>query len=103
MKLHLLAAATLLALSAQTGAMSFTYTTDFIFRATGTSLDATSSKKENDDEKIVRAARDDAASFIASQGQIRGAHLEAAVTLIRSNQPQLQATDMQLAEAILAY
>ncbi|SDU34684.1 conserverd hypothetical protein [Pseudomonas pohangensis] len=104
MKLRLLAAATLLALSsAQAGATSFVVTTDWLSDATGSTSDATSSSTKDDDEKIVRAAKDDAASYVASQGQIRGAHLEAAVNLIRSKQPQLQASDMQLAEAILAY
>ena len=102
MKLHLLAAASLLALSAQAGATSFVVTTDWISDATGSTSDATSSSTK-DDDKVVRAAKDDAASFVASKGQIRGAHLEAAVSLIRGKQPQLQATDMQLAEAILAY
>ena len=103
MKLHLLAAASLLVLSTQAGATSFAYTSDWISDATGSTSDATSSSSKDDDEKVVRAAKDDAASYVASQGQIRGAHLEAAVSLIRGMQPQLQVTDMQLAEAILAY
>ncbi|MBF7728979.1 DUF2388 domain-containing protein [Pseudomonas sp. N040] len=102
MHLRLLVAASLLALSTQAGATSFVVTTDWLSDATGSTSDATSSSTD-DDEKIVRAAKDDAASFVASQGQIRGVHLEAAVTLIRGKQPQLQASDMQLAEAILAY
>jgi uncharacterized protein (TIGR02448 family) len=103
MKLNLFAAAALLALSTQAGATSFVVTTDWLSDATGSTSDATSSSTKDDDEKIVRAAKDDAASYVATQGQIRGAHLEAAVKLIRGNQPQLQASDMQLAEAILAY
>lgn len=102
MNLRLLAAASMLALATQAGATSFVVTTDWLSDMTGSTSDATSSSTK-DDDKIVRAAKDDAASFVASQGQIRGAHLEAAVTLIRGKQPQLQASDMQLAEAILAY
>ena len=102
MNLRLLAAASLLALSAQASATSFVVTTDWISDAFGSTSDATSSSTD-DDKKIVRAAKDDAASFVASQGQIRGVHLEAAVNLIRGKQPQLQATAMQLAAAILAY
>ena len=102
MKFNLLIATPLLALATQVNAFSFVATTNWLSQATGTSSDATSSAKE-DDEKVVRAARDDAASFIASQGQIHGAHLQAAITLIRSKQPQLQLSDRQLAEAILAY
>jgi len=103
MKLHLLAAAVLIAVSAQASATSFAYTSKWLSDATGSTSDATSSSTKDDDEKIVRAAKDDAASYVATQGQIRGAHLEAAVTLIRNKQPQLEASDMQLAEAILAY
>ncbi|HUE92470.1 DUF2388 domain-containing protein [Pseudomonas sp.] len=55
------------------------------------------------DSKIVLAARDDAASFVASQGAIRGVQLEAALGAIRSSVPEAQgASDLVLAEAILA-
>ena len=53
------------------------------------------------DNKIVRAARDDAASFVASERAIRGVKLESAFDAIRQQAPQLQATDAQLAQAIL--
>ena len=53
------------------------------------------------DDKIVLAARDDAASFVASDGAIRGARLEAALRHIRERAPQLDADDRQLARAIL--
>ncbi|MBL4834780.1 MAG: DUF2388 domain-containing protein [Pseudomonas sp.] len=52
--------------------------------------------------KVVLDARDDAASFVGSNGQVRGVNLEAALGQIRHQMPELQATDMQLAEAILA-
>lgn len=54
------------------------------------------------DNKIVRAARDDAASFVATDGAIRGVKLESAFAHIRQQAPQLQASDAQLAQAILA-
>ncbi|SDS11587.1 DUF2388 domain-containing protein [Pseudomonas oryzae] len=54
------------------------------------------------DDKIVVAAKDDASSFIASGGTIRGAYLEAALEQIRREHPGLQATDQELAAAILA-
>lgn len=60
--------------------------------------DATSSLRDN---KIVQAARDDAASFVASEGAIRGVKLESALDYIRQQAPQLKATDAQLAQAIL--
>lgn len=55
------------------------------------------------DDKLVLVARDDAARFVASDGQVRGAQLEAALGHIRSRAPALQASDRQLAEAILAH
>ena len=49
------------------------------------------------------AAREDAASFVASDGQIRSARLEAALAHLRqSNERARVASDMQLAQAILA-
>jgi uncharacterized protein (TIGR02448 family) len=54
------------------------------------------------DDKIVIAAQDDASSFIASGGTIRGAYLEAALQQIRREHPGLQASDQELAAAILA-
>lgn len=54
------------------------------------------------DEKIVIAAQDDASSFIASGGVIRGAYLEAALQQIRRDHPGLKASDDELAGAILA-
>ena len=53
--------------------------------------------------KMVRAAQDDAASFVASRGAIRGAQLEAALHAIRTQVPEArEASDLELAEAILA-
>lgn len=54
------------------------------------------------DYKIVPKAQDDAATFITSQGQIRGAHPETAYAHIRSKLPNLTANDQQLVQAILA-
>ncbi|MPR04473.1 DUF2388 domain-containing protein [Pseudomonas sp. MAFF 212408] len=54
------------------------------------------------DHKLVVAARDDAGSFVASNGGIRGPYLEAAMQKVRADNPTLQATDMELASAILA-
>ncbi|MFX5797450.1 DUF2388 domain-containing protein, partial [Acinetobacter baumannii] len=47
-------------------------------------------------------ARGDAASFVASDGSIRGARLEAALRWLRVAHPELAASDQELAEAILA-
>jgi len=54
------------------------------------------------DHKLIIAAQDDAGSFVASDGGIRGPYLEAAMQKVRANNPGLQATDMELANAILA-
>jgi uncharacterized protein (TIGR02448 family) len=54
------------------------------------------------DHKLVAAARDDASSYVASNGDIRGSYLEAALQQIRSEHPGLQANDMELASAIVA-
>lgn len=62
-----------------------------------------SSGSTSGDDKIVRQARDDAASFVASDGAIRGAMLEAALHHLRESRPDLRTrSDLQLAQAILA-
>ena len=102
-RLRLLGTAALLTLAANANATSLIVTTDAIVGAlkatTDATSDATSSLRDN---KIVRAARDDAASFVATDGAIRGVKLESAFDHIRQQAPQLQATDAQLAQAILA-
>ena len=55
------------------------------------------------DDKVVLQARDDAAVFVASAGRVRGAQLEAALRVLREARPAARhASDMQLAQAILA-
>ncbi len=62
-----------------------------------------SSGSTSDDDKVVMQARDDAASFVASDGRIRGAQLQAALRQLREHRPEARlASDMQLAQAILA-
>src|SRR5262245_9161183 len=71
----------------------------------GTSAAGTSesSGSSSGDDKVVLQARDDAASFVASDGRIRGAQLEAALKYLRERHAAAQrASDMQLAKAILA-
>lgn len=101
-RLRLFSAAALLAVAANASATSFIVTTDSIVGALKASSDATSDVTSSfRDDKIVLAARDDAASFVASQGDIRGVKLESALDHIRHQAPQLEATDAQLAQAIL--
>lgn len=101
--IRLFGAAALLSLSSLACASSFVATTDMIgsglVSTTEGISDLSSSLK---DDKIVLAAREDAASFVASQGEIRGARLEAALQHIRTQAPHVLANDLQLAEAILA-
>jgi len=62
-----------------------------------------SSKTTTPDDKVVLQARDDAASFVASDGRIRGVQLEAALRHLRERSAAAQrASDLQLAQAILA-
>ena len=53
------------------------------------------------DKKVIVAARDDAAAFIATDGQWRGARLESALVYLRRTQPKLHVSDLELAQAIL--
>ena len=105
--MHLLMSALLAAtLCLATGAQAQTLaaTSNILVRALDRSLDFTSDTTTSvRDMKVVLAARDDAASFVASQGDIRGARLEAAFTTLREQLPEARhASDQQLAEAILA-
>ena len=102
--LRLLSAATLLALATSASATSFVVTTDAVVGAVAATSDATSDVTSSfKDDKIVLAARDDAASFVASAGEIRGAQLEAAFAALRERFPQArEASDLALAESIVA-
>ena len=71
--------------------------------ATSGAGSSASSKISSPDEKIMLQAKDDAASFVATDGRIRGAQLESALRFLREKHSTAQrATDMQLAQAILA-
>jgi len=94
-----LLAAALIACAFPAFASSFGGTTGGASSA-GTSA---SSDSSSGDDKVVLQARDDAASFVASEGRIRGAQLEAALRVLRERHPAMRrASDMQLAQAILA-
>ncbi|MBF6040925.1 DUF2388 domain-containing protein [Pseudomonas sp. P154a] len=102
-RLRFLSVAALLAVAANAHASSFIVTTDSVVRALKATSDATTDVVSSSfkDNKIVREARDDAASFVASEGGIRGVKLESALDYIRHQSPQLNASDAQLAQAIL--
>jgi uncharacterized protein (TIGR02448 family) len=94
----------LLLLAGGVQARTLEATSNMIIRATQRTLDFTSDTTTSiRDSKIVREAHDDAASFVASDGNIRGAHLEAALNTLRTRVPEARdASDQVLAEAILA-
>ena len=79
-------------------------TSNIIVRAFGRSIDFTSDTTTSiRDSKLVIQAKDDAASYVASEGEIRGAQLEAAFDTLRTRLPEARgASDQALAEAILA-
>ncbi|QBF24204.1 DUF2388 domain-containing protein [Pseudomonas tructae] len=94
-----LAAATLALLSLPVGsAMADTFWRNVISSGATTASSYLTSK----DHKLVVAAQDDAGSFVASEGAIRGPYLEAAMHKVRADNPGLNVSDMELANAILA-
>ena len=105
MRSPLIAASIALALFAGAAqAQTLKATSNMLLNATNRTLDFTSDTTTSiRDMKLVIAARDDAASFVASRGDIRGAQLEAALNTIRQRVPEARdASDQVLAEAILA-
>ncbi|WP_413558890.1 DUF2388 domain-containing protein [Bdellovibrio sp. HCB209] len=52
--------------------------------------------------KIILDAKDDASIFIATDGQVRGVHLQRALEFVRKKEPKLVASDLQIAERIVA-
>src|SRR5690606_34157639 len=101
-RLPLILALSVLSFASAASATSLVATTDTIGASLANTVEGTSDLSSDwDDDKIVLAARDDAASFVASAGEIRGVRLEAALQHIRQQRPQLQATDLQLAQSIL--
>lgn len=103
---NLLIAATFgfLALADVAQAQTLVQTSNIIVRAFGRSIDFTSDTTTSvRDAKVVLQAKEDAASYVASKGDIRGAQLESAFATLRAHLPQAQgASDQALAEAILA-
>ena len=99
------AAAAVSVLSPLAHAQSVVATSNIIVRALDRSLDFTSDTTTSiRDMKVVAAAREDAASFVASEGAIRSVQLEAALQMLRERLPEArQADDLALAEAILAH
>ncbi|MCY1244242.1 hypothetical protein D3C76_564300 [compost metagenome] len=100
MRIHKLAATlTLLALPVG-AAMADSFWRDII--SSGATTASTYLTFKHDD-KLLLAARDDAAGYVASDGAIRGPYLESALQKLRAEHPDLQQrSDMELANAILS-
>jgi uncharacterized protein (TIGR02448 family) len=79
-------------------------TSNIVVRAFGRSVDFTSDTTSSvRNWKMVVEAQDDAASYVASNGDIHGARLDAAFATLRDRLPEARnASDQDLAEAILA-
>ncbi|MND94860.1 hypothetical protein D3C80_870940 [compost metagenome] len=80
-------------------ATSFVMTTDLSVSLSMSASKGTSSSFK--DDKIVLAAKEDAAAFVASDGDIRGVRLEAAFVRIREVLDVPRISDQQLACTIL--
>jgi len=85
-------------------AQTLVATSNIVVNALDRSINFTSDVTSRiSDMKVVSEARDEAAGFVASAGEIRGARLEAAFGGLRSAFPEArQASDQALAELILA-
>src|SRR5690606_4621595 len=102
-RLTLVLGLAVLGLAGGAQASSFIGTTDAIGGSLGNSIEGTSDATSSiGNDKVVLVARDDPASFVAGGAHTLGVQRDAALQPIREQLPQLQATDMQLAEAILA-
>ncbi|WP_413577259.1 DUF2388 domain-containing protein [Bdellovibrio sp. HCB290] len=56
----------------------------------------------NEQYKVLVDAKDDAAIFLGTDGEVRGVSLQRALELVRTAQPKAAVSDMEIAEAILA-
>lgn len=85
-------------------AQTLVATSNVIINAVDRSINFTSDVTSRvSDMKVVTEARDEAAGFVASAGELRGARLEAAFGSLRSAFPEARgASDLALAETILA-
>ncbi|AZL69078.1 MULTISPECIES: DUF2388 domain-containing protein [Pseudomonas] len=69
--------------------------------ATSAGISASLYSTFKDDKRII-PAQDELTAFIASGGAIRGAYLESALAQARQANPGLQASDEELARALLS-
>lgn len=92
--------ATATSASATSFVMSLNATGKALKGTSDTTTDAVSSSSGND-KKMIEMARGDATSFVATNGDIRGAALEQALGYFRDPQHHMVGTDLQIAEAIV--
>ncbi|KRG78986.1 hypothetical protein ABB30_02875 [Stenotrophomonas ginsengisoli] len=85
------------------------FASSFAGTSAGSASDASSdgssasSGSSSGDEKLILAAREEAAGFIATAGAVRGARLQAALLHLRETQADAAlASDLELARGILA-
>lgn len=97
-------AVTLALLASGAQAQTLVATSNIVINAVDRSVNFTSDVTSRvSGMKLVLDARDEAASFVASAGEIRGARLEAALGALRSEFAEArEASDRVLAETILA-
>ena len=55
------------------------------------------------DHKMILEAKDDATAFVATNGEWRGAYLEAAIQNLRAKNPAVEASDLEIAIGIISY
>ena len=79
-------------------AYAFDVTTAGVVQTSYVSSQLTSAPFDN---KLIAEAREDAAGFVASEGQLAAARLQAGLARLRQEHPELAASDLELAEAIL--
>ena len=79
-------------------AQAFDVTTAGVVQTSYVSSQLTSAPFDN---KLIAEAREDAAGFVASDGQLTAVRLQAAMAHLRQEHPELAASDLELAEAIL--
>ena len=79
-------------------AYAFDVTTAGVVQTSYVSSQLTSAPFDN---KLIAEAREDAAGFVASEGQLAAARLQAGLARLRQEHLELAASDLELAEAIL--
>ncbi|UYL10093.1 DUF2388 domain-containing protein [Bdellovibrio sp. SKB1291214] len=89
--------------AAQATNMVVSSTVELVMSPFMTTRDMSTDPSAEEYKQVLVMAKDDAALFIASNGQNRGARLERALEAVRSvNEKARSASDMQIAEQILS-